>query len=180
MVNELYEYTVTKKSEGKYLLKRVGMVLFYILCTSVFFLICYITRLIPVFALCPLLLWMLEFFTWRYVSIEYKYTVEGGMLRLYTVYGGKTIKEQAKFHIKEAVGFIPLEDPGDRLADFGAKRTYDLRSSEKAPKDPYAFLIIGDGVKTAVLLEAPEPSKKAILYYAAEQVRNKNIIGEEQ
>ncbi len=171
MVNELYEYTVTKKAEGKYLMLRLFMVLLYAVCVGAFFLVCYITRLIPVFALCPLLLWVLVFFTWRYVSIEYKYTVEAGMLRLYTVYGGKLVKETASLHIKEASGFVPIRESREQLDAFGAKITYDLLSSESAPKDPYALLITKNGIKTAALIEAPEPSKKAILYYASESVR---------
>ncbi len=171
MVNELYEYTVTKKAEGKYLFLRIGMIIFYIFATAAFFTACYLTRIIPIFALCPLLLWILIFFTWRYVSIEYKYTVESGMLKLYTVYGGKKEQELAAFHIKEALGFISIEDSKEKLTGFNAKSTLNLLSSEKEPKDPYALLIIKDGVKTAALIECPEPSKKAILYYAQEDVR---------
>ncbi len=176
MVNERYEYTVTKHPEGSYLFKRAGMVCFYVLCASAFFLACYLTRLIPVFALCPLLLWILIFFTWRYVNIEYKYTVESGMLRLYTVYGTRTLRENASFHIKDALGFIPLDKSADKLTVFGAEKVYDMRSSSVSPKNPYALLIIKDGIRTAALIEAPAPSVKAVLYYAQDSVRRGEIL----
>ncbi len=176
MGNELYEYTIDKKSEGLYKLARLGMVLLYGLFGLAFFILCYTTRLIPVFAAAPLLIWILSLFTWRFVSIEYKYTVEAGMLNLIVVYGGKTQSKKASFHIKDAAAFVPLHEAMDEIKIFKAKKTYNFLSSMKHAKDPYAFMIVKDGVRTTALLEVPAPSKKAILYYASEGVREGKLL----
>ncbi len=171
MTNEIYEYTVRKKSEGNYKLARLGMVLFYVLFAGAFFAVCYVTRLIPVFAMCPVLLWILSLLTWRYVDIEYKYTVDAGMLRLYAVYGGKKAKEKAAFHIKDAAAFIPLHEALDEIQIFKAEKTYNFLSSVKSAKDPYGFMIVQNGVRTIALIEVPATSEKAIMYYATDSVR---------
>ncbi len=176
MVNELYEYTIDKKSEGNYKLARLGMVFLYVLFGVAFFVACYVSGFVPVFALAPIFIWMLEFFTWRYVSIEYKYTVEAGILKLIVIYGGKTQKEKASFRIKEAAAFVPLHEALDEIKIFSSKKTYNFLSSMKSAKDPYAFMIIKDGVRTVAMIEAPEPSRKAILYYATDEVRAGKLV----
>ncbi len=171
MGNDIYEYTVTKKPEGRYLLARLGMVSLYILFVALFFAVCYASKFVMIFTACPLMLLALVVVTWRYVSVEYAYAVDHGQLKLYTVYGGKSKKLLAALPIKDAVGFISLAEDTDTLTVFGAERTYSLLSSQKEPKEPYALLLHIDGVKTAVLLEAPEPSRKALLYYIPRAVR---------
>lgn len=176
MVNEIYEYTVDKKSEGKYKLARFLMVALYVLFMLALFVVVYVTRLIPAYALAPMLLWILILFTWRYVSIEYKYTVDAGMLKLFIVYGGKKQKLKAEFHIKEAVAFFPISGNEDAVRNFDPKLTYNFLSSARSPKDAYAFLTEADGRRVAALIEAPPPSKKAVLYYAGDEVREEKYL----
>ena len=57
-------FSYQKKNEGTVKLKRSLMVLGYVLYLVVFFLACYLSKLIPVFALAPLTLWIIIFFTW--------------------------------------------------------------------------------------------------------------------
>ncbi len=176
MGNEIYEYTVDKRSEGKYKLARFLMVAAYVLFMLALFVIVYVTRVIPAFALAPMLLWILVLLTWRYVSIEYKYTVEAGVMKLFVIYGGKKQKLKAEFHIKEAVAFFPLEGNEAALHKFAPVKTYNLLSSARSPKDAHAFLTEAGGRRTAVLIEAPAPSRKAILYYADDDVRSEKYL----
>ena len=171
MVNEVYEYTVDKKREGCYGLARIFMIIFYLLFLVAFFVVAYLTA-IQIFALAPIFLWMLIFFTWRFVSIEYKYTVESGFLTLITVYGGKKQKIKARIHIKDATAFLPLEDAKAAIRDFSPGKTYNVLSSSKAPKDAFALFVNEGSGRVLVLLEAPPPSKKAILYYANSDVKS--------
>ena len=171
MINEVYEYTVDKKKEGKYKLARFLMVgLYCAFFIGLFALVLY-TKLYPTFAIAPVLLWILVLATWRYVSIEYKYTVESGVLTLMTVYGSKTRRVKSSFKIKELTAFLPLESAAEKIAEFKANVTYNLLSSNKSPKDAYALMVLKDGKRILALIEAPTPSLKEILYYATEEIR---------
>lgn len=172
MVNEVYEYTVDKKREGGYLLARCLMITLYLLFLVAFFVVAYLTA-IQIFALAPIFLWMLIFFTWRFVSIEYKYTVESGFLTLITVYGGKKSKVVARIHIKDASAFLPYSESCELLRSFSPNVTYNLLSSSKSPKEEAFALLTKVGNKNVlVLIEAPAPSVKAILYYANSDVKS--------
>lgn len=56
-----YEYTVEQKCEGKWRFRKALMLTLYILYTLAYFLIIYITRIIPLGALIPVTLWILIF-----------------------------------------------------------------------------------------------------------------------
>ena len=172
-MNEAYEYTIDKKSEGVYRFLRLLMLLLYVAFIGGFFGVVYYIRIIPVFALAPIFLWILIYFTWRYVKIEYKYSVDAGYLSLMVIYGGKTKKTKATFHIKDATAFLPLSEAEEALKDFKPKKTYNFLSSHKNPSDAYAFMINSKGKRTLALIEAPKPSVKAILYYADASLKNK-------
>jgi hypothetical protein len=87
--NNEFDYTITKKVEGKYRLIRFLMIAGYVLFGAVYFIGLAIAHLYPIMAFTPLLIWILVFFTWRYVSIEYRYETVSGGIKFYTVYGGK-------------------------------------------------------------------------------------------
>ena len=76
------EYVYDKKAEGNILVGRVLLVMLYVLFVVGFFLFCYISRIIPLFALCPFVTWVLVFFTWRLVSFDVYYTFEHGRLEV--------------------------------------------------------------------------------------------------
>ena len=174
MFNEACEYTVSKKSEGGYRLHRLAMLLFYVVFIAAFFVTLYKIGIIQVFALAPLLLWILIFFTWRYVSVEYKYRVESGKLIFFNVYGSKTHKQKATFHLKAAEAFLPLEEAKTLIDEYKPQKTYSFLSSAKAPKDAYAFMIKDNGKRTLVLLEAPLSPRKEIVYYLSDAVKGKS------
>ena len=67
------EYTYEKKAEGKMRILKYLLIVGYVLFVALYFLICYITRLIPLFALCPLITWIMVYFTWHYVSYDVYY-----------------------------------------------------------------------------------------------------------
>lgn len=171
MINEVYEYTIDKKKEGGYKLARTLMVVFYFAFFIGLFALVLYTKLYPTFAIAPILLWILILATWRFVSIEYKYTVESGVITLITVYGSKTRRVKNSFKIKEFSSLLPLDAASGAIAEFNADITYNLLSSDKTPKDAYAVMTVKDGKRFVALIEAPTPSLKEILYYATEEVR---------
>lgn len=72
------EYVYDKRAEGKAKTLKVLLICGYVLFVLVFFLVCYITRVIPVFAVCPIFTRILIYFTWPLVSYDVYYTFEHG------------------------------------------------------------------------------------------------------
>ena len=78
--NHEFDYTVAKCSEGLYKIKRILMIFGYIVFGAIYFFGLALAHLYPLMAFIVLIEWILVFFTWRDVSIEYKYeTVSGGI-----------------------------------------------------------------------------------------------------
>ena len=129
-------FSYQPKNEGKVKLKRSLMVLAYVLYLVAFFLACYLTKLIPVFAIAPLSLWIIVFFTWKLVSYDFYFEFKGGMLELGTVKvnkkGVRNQKPITAIHVKEALS-ASLYDP--KSFDLSSvKKIYNLSESENSDK----------------------------------------------
>lgn len=143
------EYNVEKKSEGAHRAKRIFLILGYILFVIVLFGLIYASNFIPMGALIPLLTWILIFFTWRYVSIEYEYTLSSGVLTVAKIYGKRKRKIMLEAALRDMSFIAPLSKSyTGRIS--GVKRTYDALSSEKSPNAYFALFKDKDG-KSAVL-----------------------------
>ena len=159
-----YDFTVDKKVERSYKMKRALMICAYVLYCLVFLVVIIWTRIVPLGALIPFTLYIIYLCTWRYVSIEYKYTVESGLFTLYTVYGAKKKKKMCELRLKEASRILPVCEYADEIKSFGAKKVYDGRSS-KDTSDDYAILFSEGGTPAVVYVDAPEQSVKVFHYY---------------
>ena len=89
-----YEYTVARKPEGFFGFMKLFLILFYVAFIGAYFAIIYITRIIPLGALIPVFLWILVYFTWRYVKQEYKYEISGSTLTFSVIYGAKNFLQR--------------------------------------------------------------------------------------
>ena len=126
------EFSYTRKSEGSYKTMRMLLIGAYILFVSVFFVVVLMTKLIPVFALCPILLWILIFFTWRYVSYDYYFEFREGYLQFGKIMGTKNGRKRyptRRVHIKEAEFIAPYDDEESRVRVNEAKSVYDYSAS---------------------------------------------------
>lgn len=174
---ELYEYAVEKKPEGNYKTKRILMIALY----AVFGLglagACIGIGIVPLVAVVPIFVWMLIFFTWRYVSIGYKYAIESGEFRFAQTFGGKAKKNDAVVHLKNAVAFLPLDKAEKVMADFSAECCFDGRPATDAT-DLYALLINEDGKRYQFVIQATEPSQKPIRYYLPLAVKQNGVLSE--
>ena len=153
------DYAYTKKKEGKLLFFTVLLILLYVLFVVGFFLLCYVSRLIPLFAVAPVLLWILVFLTWRYVSYDIYYTFESGTLTFYRRAGKKpkAAKKILSLRLRECEGaYDGIRVVEERAAAEG--RFYDLTSSVHTD--------------SAVLLRFTEREKPAaVLFDATPRVR---------
>ena len=141
--NHEFAYTVTKKPEGKY----------------------------PLMAFVILLEWILIFFTWRYVSIEYKYETVSGGIRFYKVYGGKKKKLLLDKRIKEFDRIEPYTN--DARAELEKIKFTEKHICTRSQKDHtdcfYAIYEVGEN-KGIIVFEATQASLKILKFYNANTV----------
>lgn len=163
-----YEYVVPRARVGKYRLARAGLICAYILYAILFFLAFAAGRLlVPLIALLPLSTWMLVFFTWRYVNVEYEYSITSGVLTFTKIYGNRTRRTLTEIKIKSAATIAPLNQKlqRSRLEAYGAVRIYSALSSPDAP-DAYFMIYENDeGERCAFLFEATAQALNICKFY---------------
>ena len=167
--NTFVSYAVTKKREGKYKLARILMVAGYILVDIVYlFLILVLTKIPMLGAFVPLLTWVLVYFTWCFVSVEYEYTIEGGVMTMREVFGNRYCRTLARERISSMSRIAPYTGDYRKEADrIDGKRVYGV-SSMSSP-DVY-FAVCGD---TVLFFEAAEKTLRVIRYYNPEVIVTK-------
>ena len=160
------EYVVEKKIEGKYKMQRLLMLLGYAVVAIVVVVAVAISGFIPLIALAPTAVWMLSFFTWPYVSIEYSFTVDASMLTVEKVLGGKKKIKLFQAKVKDLSLIAPYDDEYKAEADNFAA---DVRVEAVPSMDCYDlyFALHTDesGKKTIVFFQATAQSLKALKYY---------------
>ena len=151
------EYSVDKKKEGKYLMQRILMILLYVVIFAVVggigIWIGIATGLglfgVVLFALAPLAIWMMVYFTWKFVSIEYKYVIDHSEITVFTVYGGKD----------EVVAFK------GKVKDFGEAKVIEAVPTMNTYDIYFGLHKDEQGNKTVVYFQATSHSLKAFKYY---------------
>lgn len=145
------EYTYTKKSEGNLKILKYLFIVMYMAFVGAFFLVCYVSRVIPMFAVCPIFTWILIFFTWRLVSFDCYYEFKEGILEVGKVKvrkSGRIKSLKLRVHVKEALYAAPYEMAGAQLA--GVKKVYDY--SESIFSEHRIVIIFSEGGERAALI----------------------------
>ncbi len=162
-------YGVKKKPEGKYRLSRILMITGYIVFALAFFVFFATMNILPIIALLPVLTWILVFFTWRFVSIEYEYYILDGEFRLTQVYGSKNMRELCRVRISAMDSVAPYRGENKAKADaFDEKDRICGVSSMDNPDIYYAVFKDESGASRAVFFEATEKTLKVIKYYKSD------------
>lgn len=159
------EFSVEKKVEGKYKTNRMLMILAYIVVIGAFAGI-FAFVFTPLVAIAPILGWVLIFFTWPLVSIEYKYTVDAAEFKAVTVYGGKREKPLFSCKVRDFTRIAP--DNGeyeDEKQAFGAQSTVSVLPTENCPDRYFGLYTAETGEKTIVYFRATGQALKAFKYY---------------
>ena len=169
-----YEFVVAQKAEGRFLRRRILFVLMYMLYVATFLGIGIITRIgIPLVALVPVTTWILIFFTWRYVQVEYEYSMTSGILVFTEIYGGRSRKKMMEVHIKDAAAILPMSDPRTEVEidRFEPEIVYSAIPSTHA-EDTYVMLfedrneqVKGKGKHKAFTFVATTQALKIMKYY---------------
>ena len=163
-----YEYVVAKKREGKYALARVALIIGYIFYVIIFFSVGILSRLlVPCIALVPVTTWILVYFTWRYVNIDFEYSATSGVITFSKVFGNRSRRPVTEIRIKNASAIAPLTDRlhKSKLEAYAPDVIYSALSTEDTP-DAY-FMIYEDeeGRRCAFLFEATAQMLKICRYY---------------
>ena len=170
-----YEYTVAQVHEGKWRAYKWMMLGGYALFAIVYFLVAYITRIIPIVAILPLFLWILIYFTYKYVKPEYKYKITEGNIHFSVVFG-KREKEILKTRICDAAYIIPLESALDKIRDFEPKKTYSARPSLHST-DSYIMLYNNEkGEPCAFMFKATSDALKSLRFYNKSTVMSETEV----
>ena len=156
-----YEFVVEQAKEGKHRLARLGMVSLYVLYCIAWLVAGLITKLIPLLALVPVTLWIIVYFTWRYVSLEYEYSIMSGELTFSKIFGGRSRRTVMKMRLRDASLIAPLD--GDiysaKATAYQPEVEFSAISSLKAP-DIYFMLFELEDEKSG-------KKKRAIFYFEA-------------
>lgn len=168
----MYEYVVSPKAQPAWKIKRLLAVLGYILYVVVLFTVGIISRLlVPCLALVPLSTWMLIWFTWRYVSVEYEYSFVSGTMTLNHILGGRNRKKVVDIRIKNAVAIAPYDGEYIKTAEqYAPEKTYDFCSSMQSP-DLYFLLFETDNARRGIVyFEATKEALRILRYYNSSTV----------
>lgn len=163
--NNYAEYGTTQKTEGKFLVRKICLIVLYI---AVFCLIIINPEMaLMLGAIAVLLDAILIFFTWKYTAPDYKYVIESASIRFYRAYGKKS-KLLFETKVKEIDVIAPYTDEYNAPAKASdIQATYDFRGTTKTP-DAYFAIFNVDGKKTLVLFEATNKAVKLFAYYNKE------------
>ncbi len=169
-----YEYVVTQKIEGKWRLKKLLMFLLYIGFIVGWFVFGFWSKMFTLLALMPITLWMLVFFTWRYVKVEYEYSMVSGEVTFSNIYGGRSRKHIVSFRIKDCTLIAPLGTHGYKIKDYVPEKSYNALSSSKA-NDAYFAIFERNNRYAVVYFEATAKALKILRYYNASATVMSNV-----
>ncbi len=157
-----YEFVVSQRIEGKWLLARIGMITLYV-CFALGVLLAGISyKVLPPLALLPVFTWILVFATWRFVSVDYEYSITSGELVFSKIFGNRSRRTVLRLTLRDAVRIAPLENEQEvaRANAYRPEREFSAISSPKAPDIYFILFEYATGGKE---------KHRAIFYFEATQ-----------
>lgn len=166
------EFSVKKEPRGRYRLIRLAVILGYAIILGGLCVLLAIKFPMGI-AILPIIGWMLVFFTWRYVSIDYKYIVDHATFTVTVVYGGKSERALVKFATKDLERVEPFES--FEKGDTDSYTIIDARPSEDCVD---AYAAVGrdhNGRATVLFFRATNGLIKALRFYNKASVLQKEL-----
>lgn len=159
-----YEFAVAQKTEGKWLLARIALIVFYVIYPIVLVLFgMKFSLFVPLLCFIPISLWLIIFITWRFVSVEYEYSTVSGTLTFAKIFGNRSRRRVFEMTIRDAVLIAPLSDgsAAARGKAYAPEREFMGASSLSCP-DVYFMLFELHDKKSG-------EKRRAIYYFEATQ-----------
>ena len=170
---ETYEYIIVPKNSRKKTLKKLLFISLYVVFVLAWFLFGINTPFPALLALIPITLWMLVFATWRFVNVEYEYSVTSGVITFSKIYGGRSRKTIGELDIRHVCELLRLSDPFTerRLDGFDPEAGDDFLSSRTSETAYAAIYTDEDGTKCVVYLEVLPMLMKSFKIYNSAVVK---------
>ena len=137
-----YELVVAQKKEGKWLLARLALILLYISFVGMWLVIGFkFSLVVQLLALIPITTWILVFATWRYVAVEYEYSITSGELTFSKIFGNRSRRTVLRLYLRDAVLIAPLENEKEaaRATQYAPEIEFCAVSSMRAPDIYFAL-----------------------------------------
>jgi len=155
-----YEYIIKRKTEGKVLLKKIGVGLLYLAFALVLLiLINYLSPkelYIPLILISLALTALLIFATWRFTCVEYEVVLGGGDLMITVIYGKGFTKKLLNVPINSILELGEYDDAAyEAVSKLSLQKNYICMSSLSAP-DIYYAVFDEDKDRCILYFDAPE------------------------
>ncbi len=142
------EYAKPVENKGKYKLRRVVFILSYLAFSGIYlYLTLGLTKMAPLIAVLPMLVYILYLATWRYCSFEWLIRINSGEVSICHLYNKKE-RKRLSFPARSVVSALP-----DTLENYKSLRegvrVRDLRTS---PCEKEAYLILYEDKKGRTLV----------------------------
>ena len=166
------EYSVYQKMEGKWRTLRILLIVGYVFVAVGYFSFCMAIKFFPIAAFTPLFTWMAVYFTWRYVSVAYRYEIASGDWIFTKIMSERHKKSMFRLKIKDMERIAPYHDRMEqsRIEAFRPEKTLWAASSMSSPDLYYAIYTDSKGVRTVLYFEATIKSLRLLGHY------NKNTV----
>ncbi len=167
---ERYEYVIQPKKNAKLQLRRGLLLASYVLFVLLWLVFGLLTRiLVPLLALIPLTTWMLVFFTWRYVNVEYEYVAEAGILTISRIYGGRSRKTVLTLDMRDVLRVLPAGEKATARAvdEFDPQHEFYFVSSLDSAEAYAVFCSDENGDNCVVYLQLIDKALRSFRLYNA-------------
>lgn len=109
---------------------------------------------------------ILVWYLWRFVSVEYEYTILGGDITFEAIYGRRQRKKYYSTPLKNIEKLAPVNGQTVTKEQFqGVTREVFCAAKMKNPKTWYAIVKEENGGKTLLFFEVTEKAEKALRFY---------------
>ncbi len=162
-----YEYSV-EPQKAKMRKKKLIFAAAYVLYTLTLLVLVLTVGMLflPLFALVPLTLLIIIFFTWRYTQPEYEYSMTSGIITFAVIYGGRSRKKVFEATIKEMEAIAPLSSVNSqKIDDYKPERVYEGASSHDSPDTYFALFENENGERCVYYFEATGRALKILRHY---------------
>ena len=163
--SQSYERLTKKKTEGKLLLAKTGLIACYVLFAVIGVLLAILLAdghpaLLLLVAVLDFCLWL---FTWKLVNIEYEYAFICNTFYLSKIFAKSARKEIFECELSRAITVAPYSRQYKLDAERQAPQRIISALSSKKAEDVWFILFENErGMRTLVLFEADERSLKCL------------------
>ena len=164
------EYVYDKRAEGKMRAVKYLLILGYVTFVVAYFLVCYLSRFIPIFAVCPFFLWILIHFTWHIVSYDVYYTFEHGNMEIGRIKrrkSGNVRRAYITLEVQKALLVSSYSEALDSGRLHDTVRVHDYSSSATSPNRIVVIYPTEKGCEAVIIENTPKLARLLAKYSGA-------------